>query len=115
MLLHLDRLRNCSLGMRSPPVLRELASYFKGGVEKLQAGLVFWDLISPSSYTTGHASCCATVAECMLTLLPRQQCIPICTKTCIFNIPGKMLKLNFLFNLMRRKIAVLHVLHVILV
>ncbi len=50
MLLHPDRLRNCSLGMRSPPVLRELASYFKqggGGLEKLQAGLVFWDLISP--------------------------------------------------------------------
>lgn len=55
--------------MLSPPMLRELASYFKrgSGVALGRVGLL--GPYIPSSYTVGHVSCCATSAGNMLTLL----------------------------------------------
>ena len=44
MLLHPDRLRNCSFGILSPPVLCELASYFKGGSREASGRV---DLLGP--------------------------------------------------------------------
>ena len=54
----------------------------RGGVEKLQAELIFWDLLH-------HGQCvllCHFCSMYMLTLSPCRRCIPMCTKTCIFNI-----------------------------
>lgn len=86
MLLHPDCLRNCSFGMLSPPVLCESASYFTGGSRGASGRAGLLGPYIPSSNTTGHASCCATFAGCVLTLLPRLQHVSIFTKTCIFNI-----------------------------
>lgn len=62
-------LRNCSFGMLSPPMLWVRLIFYGGGVEELQAELVFLDLVHPHSYTRGCAFGCATSATCMLTLL----------------------------------------------
>ncbi len=97
MLWHPDRLRIVLLECLTPPVPCELASYFKGEEEASgRVGLL--GPYIPSSYTTGRASCCATFAECILTLLPRRRRIPSCTQTCILNIPCKELKFNFMLN-----------------
>lgn len=100
MLLLPDRWRNCSFGMLSPSVLCELARILRGGrVASGRVGLLGpYPLLLP----TGHASCCATYAECMLTLLS----IPVMHLQ--ENIPCRMVKLKILLKLMRQKIDVLH-------